>query len=421
MSNQRLEGSDLEALLARVREEHGEKARIVEANKLRRGGVGGFFAKESFEVVVDLDDGQPEPAASSRPSGAPSRGEFGEGSEPAASSRPSGARSRGEFATDDHDDEGFVAFTLDELAASIDDPAPTFAAGEPWPDDEPIAATLDDADDDVAPTFTEVLGRAIAAERAAALEPAWPATAAVRAAAPAARLVAPRFEPGGLTGVAAPAAAVGGLSGADVAALGRLGLPLDHLALLTRTDDPAAVALVRLLEGFAVAPALPRAAQSVIAVIGGRDEAGEVAATLAGSAADVVVAADRRGADLRTAAAVPDLRATWRRRRRPVVVSVESPLDVAPSPWAMGLLDALEPALVLGHVDAGRKPEDVAAWSSAVGGIDALAVTGLDRTTTPAAILAAGIPVASLDGAPASPARWAALLTDRLTAAALAA
>lgn len=412
MSSQRLEGSDLEALLARVREEHGERARIVEANKLRRGGVGGFFAKESFEVVVDLDEDDDDeagelPLAAALPS--PDR-------EPAPAPAPAPAAAPAGTAFAD-DDEPFVAFTLDELASSVADPAPSFAR---------VAAQYAEAAEtehevlpEEGPTFSEVLGRALAAERAAALEPAWPATAAVRDAAPAARVVAPRHEPGGLTGVGAPG--IGGLSPADLAALARLGLPLEHAALVVRTDDPAAVALVRLLEAFPAAPALPRAARSVIAVVGGREEAGELAAAIAGSAADVVVAADRRGADLRTAAAVGDLQATWRRRRRPVVVALESPFDVAPSPWATGLLDALEPALVLGHVDAGRKPEDVAAWSSAVGGIDALALTGLDRTTTPAAILAAGIPVASLDGAPATPARWAALLTDRLTTAALAA
>jgi hypothetical protein len=405
LSSQRLEGSDLEALLARVREEHGGAARIVEANKLRRGGLGGFFAKESFEVVVDVDgdDGPVEGAVD----------EIGRADHAAGADRFDRFEADHDDQDDQDDEEPFVPFTIDELASSVDDPAPSFAArarakerfadaGAVGPDEEVLA--------DDAPTFSEVLGRAIAAERATALEPAWPATAAVRAAAPAARIVAPRFEPGGLTGV-------GGLSGVDLAALARLGLPLDQAALVARSDDPAAVAMVRLLERFPTAPALPRAARAVIAVVGDREEAIDLAASIAGDRADVLVAADRRGADLRTAASVVDLRASWRRRRRPVVVAVASPFAVAASPWAAGVLDALEPAMVLGHVDAGRKPEDVAAWSTSVGGIDALAVTGLERTTTPAAILGAGIPVATLDGAPATPARWAALLTDRITAA----
>ncbi len=69
MSSQlRFEGNDLEDLLERVRSEVGEDARIVAANKLRKGGVGGFFARELFEViveppVVDFDEAQLRPAA----------------------------------------------------------------------------------------------------------------------------------------------------------------------------------------------------------------------------------------------------------------------------------------------------------------------------------------------------------------------
>ncbi|MDP9416483.1 MAG: hypothetical protein M3P48_01270, partial [Actinomycetota bacterium] len=51
-----LEGSDIEELLSRVREEHGPTARIVHADRVRVGGVGGFFAKERFEVAVEVED-----------------------------------------------------------------------------------------------------------------------------------------------------------------------------------------------------------------------------------------------------------------------------------------------------------------------------------------------------------------------------
>ncbi len=54
-----LEGPDLEALLDRVRTEHGSNARIVSADRLRRGGVGGFFSKQWFELGVEV----PEPGA----------------------------------------------------------------------------------------------------------------------------------------------------------------------------------------------------------------------------------------------------------------------------------------------------------------------------------------------------------------------
>jgi hypothetical protein len=57
-----LEGPDLEELLARVREEHGTQARIVSADRLRRGGVGGFFSKQWFELGVEVPDPAAAPA-----------------------------------------------------------------------------------------------------------------------------------------------------------------------------------------------------------------------------------------------------------------------------------------------------------------------------------------------------------------------
>ena len=48
----RYTGPELSALLNQVRLELGAEANIVEANRVRSGGVAGFFAKESYEVVV---------------------------------------------------------------------------------------------------------------------------------------------------------------------------------------------------------------------------------------------------------------------------------------------------------------------------------------------------------------------------------
>lgn len=65
MSKQhRFTGSELTTLLEQVREELGAEATIVEANKVRTGGIAGFFTNEKFEVIatpsdhdtIDLDD-----------------------------------------------------------------------------------------------------------------------------------------------------------------------------------------------------------------------------------------------------------------------------------------------------------------------------------------------------------------------------
>jgi hypothetical protein len=56
-----LEGDDLEALLLRAHREGGTAARIVRAQKVRRGGILGFFAKEGFEVAVEIPkDAEPD-------------------------------------------------------------------------------------------------------------------------------------------------------------------------------------------------------------------------------------------------------------------------------------------------------------------------------------------------------------------------
>lgn len=54
----RFTGRELTALLEQVREELGAEATIVEANKVRTGGIAGFFANERFEVIATPSDDQ---------------------------------------------------------------------------------------------------------------------------------------------------------------------------------------------------------------------------------------------------------------------------------------------------------------------------------------------------------------------------
>lgn len=57
MSRQvRLEGPSLQALHERVLAEHGRHARIVAAERVVSGGIRGFFAKQHFEVTVELPE-----------------------------------------------------------------------------------------------------------------------------------------------------------------------------------------------------------------------------------------------------------------------------------------------------------------------------------------------------------------------------
>ncbi len=54
---QHYSGPELGPLLRKVRDELGEDAAIVEANKVRSGGVAGFFTNEHYEVVADRRTG----------------------------------------------------------------------------------------------------------------------------------------------------------------------------------------------------------------------------------------------------------------------------------------------------------------------------------------------------------------------------
>ncbi len=54
---QRYTGPELSALLREVRTELGEQATIHEANRIRTGGIAGFFRSEAFEVLASPPNG----------------------------------------------------------------------------------------------------------------------------------------------------------------------------------------------------------------------------------------------------------------------------------------------------------------------------------------------------------------------------
>lgn len=61
-----LEGQNLEALIARARQEYGPGARVVRAEKVRAGGFLGFFTREHFELTVEISDADIVRAAATR-------------------------------------------------------------------------------------------------------------------------------------------------------------------------------------------------------------------------------------------------------------------------------------------------------------------------------------------------------------------
>ena len=171
---------------------------------------------------------------------------------------------------------------------------------------------------------------------------------------------------------------------------------------------------------------LPRDRGSLIVVIGpGRraaEEATRMAGDLGGDPSRVAFATDRRP----VWQAPEDLLLTSAAAARQVrdnltetsvgLVALDAPTGsrAQTTTWARYVLDALEPTHVVVIADAMHKNEDVAAWIESLGGADSIVIDNTDLTTSPAAVLELGLPVSRLGQKPATPARWAATVLDRL-------
>ncbi len=66
-----LDGPSLEALLTRAREEYGNDVQIVKAGKGRTGGIAGFFARECYQLTVQVPDTIGRSAPPAAPADAP--------------------------------------------------------------------------------------------------------------------------------------------------------------------------------------------------------------------------------------------------------------------------------------------------------------------------------------------------------------
>jgi hypothetical protein len=368
LSLQRCEGKNLESVLEEVRNRFGDTVTIVEANRLRKGGVGGFFARERFEVVVDVDaDGDGD-----GPTDLPA-----------------------EFGLEATEDFCERLLSLADGVSDLDERSPAASVSTEQPQFATVLNSITRHMEAPAAPFPPLL------DRVATASPAPPAPAAVESAAP----------------------------GIDARALARIGLPEDIRRAAVTKPAPAAGAdpsawLLELLVNLPVPERLPQGPGSVIVVAGGREEAlhlaRQIAAELGLDPDSLLIAsplykgraipAERR---LTSVEAAAESRLGWRRRPRPTVVAVDAPMGRS-SEWARRVIDALEPTMVWGAVGATRKPEDLFEWAEQLGGFDALGVADLDGTVSPAAVLQCGIPVGRLDGRPATPALWAALLAPRL-------
>lgn len=396
------DGQTLEAALARVNDEVGPRARITQAEKIRTGGIAGFFARERFEVTVEIDeeaapetDADPGPVATDQivteqvvtePVAPKSLLDLVE--EVSAQERVAGSSAAPPRPSTDGKTFHAVLQGIAAEAGLISPPAP---ADEPAPSLRPEAPGLDDAGPTTRSAWLDQLPR---------IEDA------------------PRPEDGPTTGVTSPIDEPIPVTSETLVALG---IPAALLGPGSGRATPAQRVLTAMEQLPDPAPLVARRGE-VVVVVGDEAVASEAATAAAaqfGLTADDVVTAgiDRRGFNtLATAEEAAARAGLWRRCGAPFVVAVCVPATGEATRWAKQVIEALEPVAVWAAVRADRKPEDVAAWTQALGRVDALAVGACAETVSPAAVLGAGVPVAVLEGRRSTPAAWTALLVERLTA-----
>ncbi len=483
MSNQlRFEGNDLEQLLARVRAEAGDHARIIAANRVRKGGVGGFFARELFEVIIEpavdveedlrpaarfgrtrkeamttadapvnvttalrvesvldlvdevetverssqdidlghtIDLGRMERHAAALPEVSTQTERFAEILERLAIStetQPTGREADHRTATGNHND----TWVNDTSASDI--------------------SVVDDYERPVARAVETTLYRATSAavQQAVPLEtppePAAPIEVAqVQQDEPTVRVAPiitkkapdPRYRR-----EYAPATISLAVTEDDElierpeGALVRLGVPA---RLIPRGVAGLGLheALAESLERLPTPEQLPATRGVTVAIVGIGARPVALARILAVEQdidPDTVVIATERELgngvpawlQITDATSALERRRSWRRRDHVSFVAVSMPSMTAATEWANTMLDYLEPTQIWAVANAGWKAEDVRAWASHLGGFDVLAIERLDDTISPASLLDIGIPVARIDGEPASAQNWADLLVDRL-------
>jgi hypothetical protein len=480
-----LEGPELEPLLARVRSELGPHARVVHAEKVRSGGVAGFFARERFELTVEVDTSRPgtPPAV---PVAEPSASAAALGSdEPEHSLLPSlsGLTAPAPARTAAAAAHAYAPQAAAPVLPPVPEPLeelPTVVAAAlrgrssaPPPPRAPrdgtavidtapaaftpyaafaevVDATAAPAAVDTPSSVLELADRVSAEEVEAVVSTETSSFAALLSrlgddigaladevsdhvdAAPAllSGPAGPRSADTGAVAVCPPAGLVvpeaADAQEGPAAELARLGLPC-HLRP-SGVGEALHTALRASLSRLPTAPPAMNRAGGVLAVVGplahalpvareiaeelGLPAATSVAVATAGTPAPDV--AERQV--LHGAAEAAQRRSTWRRRSTLTVVAVDAPLTASGAAGARDLLAALSPTATWGVVEATRKAQDVGSWTRALGGVHALALTELEETSDPAAVLELGIPVSRLGGRPATPRAWATLLTGRLAA-----
>ncbi|MFC7528120.1 hypothetical protein [Actinoplanes sp. GCM10030250] len=100
----------------------------------------------------------------------------------------------------------------------------------------------------------------------------------------------------------------------------------------------------------------------------------------------------------------------------PWIVVIDAPVGGTDPFWVNDMSDALGATALWAVVDATRKTADTARHLRNLGEVEALVVHSVELTADPASVLGLEVPIFSLDGRPATPHAWAAMLCARIAA-----
>jgi hypothetical protein len=98
------------------------------------------------------------------------------------------------------------------------------------------------------------------------------------------------------------------------------------------------------------------------------------------------------------------------------IVVLDAPVGRTDPIWISDMCDAIGATALWAVVDATRKTADTARHLRSLGEVEALVVHGVELTSDPATVLGLDLPIFSLDGKPATPHAWAAMLCARIAA-----
>lgn len=457
-----LEGPDLQEILGQAREAYGPTVRVVQAEQVRSGGLGGFFAKQHYEVTVEVQNPNAKAPSATSPnakspnaataarkgnaSGAAAVSSQNDQALASAQARIAAARAAA-FAAADLAAVDDVLLNLDYEDGPAPAPARTVArpAARPTPPQTPAAkpaaraaarptASEPDPYVDDAPAPTSRWGRK-SAKNAPAPAPARHDYAAhedepisvEQQRRLAALLNQPAFEDEPEPIAARPGQAVawqptrversdlGTHHAAPVrtpSIAGLTELPADDMRMYDDVE-PAPRMQQPMRRGNA-ATQVPRKSGQVLVLIGEALQSFAAAHQIATSARiptnrTIVVTqteaplpgvpADRQ---VSTMAEARQIATQLGRDKGPVVIVIDAPISIAGDPngraWIRDVVNASRPDQVWAVVDATRQTATLARWVRAIGDVSALVVHDAASAADPAAIHHIGLPLAFQDG-----------------------